>query len=188
MKIYYSNPSNYLSNLVKVVALYADVDHEVIKITDADKEDYKANKNETGLFPYIEDGENGLSESDAIIRYIARLNPESGLYGKTLFQSAQVDELLDITKCAQMKHFAKTLYAVLGFRKVTKEEWKSGMDGLKDLYRSLNDRIKDKDYFVGDCRTLADIKTAVFLIFPFATFIDGGFRDKVLPNLTAWYK
>uniref|UniRef100_A0A7S3JJA6 Glutathione transferase n=1 Tax=Euplotes harpa TaxID=151035 RepID=A0A7S3JJA6_9SPIT len=181
MKIYYSNPSNYLCNLVKVVAAFSGGEYELVKIADGDLENYKTTKNPTGLFPYLEVDGQGISESNAIIRYIARLNPDSGLYGKSLFQSAKIDEILDFFTCSFFK-VTPAIYGLLGYRKITQTDYKEAVDKLKDALRYLETLLGDKEHFVGDSVTLADIRVAAGLVFPMRLLMDPGFL-KAIPNI-----
>ena len=157
VKIYYSNPSNYLSNIVKVVAAYSGLDYEVVKIQKEDLENYKATKNPSGLFPYMEIEGQGVSETQAIIRYIARLSPDSGLYGKSLFQSAQIDSILDHMLFTLFK-VGPAFYGAMGHMKITQAENKEAMDKFKDSLRYLEGLLEGKEYFVGGALTLADIR------------------------------
>lgn len=181
MRIYFSNPSNYLSNIVKVVAAYSGAEYELVKINKTDLEEYKSNKNSTGLFPYIEIEDQGISETQAIIRYIARLHPDSGLYGKTVFQSAKVDEILDLAVGALFK-VAPAFSAALGYTQLTKDEHKESMDKFKDALRHLDGLLGDREFFVGDAITLADLRVAAGLVYPMRILMDPGFL-KAIPNL-----
>ena len=181
MRLYYSNPSNQLSNTAKVVAAFSGAEYELVKIQQADLEDYKANKNPAGLFPYMEIDEHGISETHAIIRYIARLNPDSGLYGKNLMQSAKIDEILDFFLTTLFRS-APAFYAALGHKKATQQQFKQGVDKFKECLRTLENMLGDKTYFVGDSITLADLRVASGLVYPFRLLMDPGFI-KVIPNL-----
>ena len=181
IKIYYSNPSNYLSNIVKVVAAYSGLDYETVKIQKADLENYKATKNPSGLFPYMEVDGHGISETQAIIRYLGRLSPDSGLYGKTLFQSAQIDAILDHMLFTTFK-VGPALYSAFGFMKVTQAEYKDAMDKFKDSLRYLETLLDGKSFFVGDSVTLADLRVAAGLAYVMRMLMDPGFL-KAIPNL-----
>lgn len=181
MRIFFSNPSNWLSNTVKVVAAYSGADYELVKINQADIEDYKTNKNPSGLFPYMEIENQGVAETQAIIRYIARLYPDSGLYGRTVFESAKIDSILDYTVGATFKG-GQAFYTAMGFRQSTQKEFKASMDSFKESLRHLDSLLQDKEYFVGDSVTLADLRVASGLVYFMRILMDPGFA-KVIPNL-----
>ena len=181
VKIYYSNPSNYLSNIVKVVAAYSGLDYEIVKIQKDDLENYKATKNPAGLFPYMEVDGHGISETQAIIRYIARLSPDSGLYGKSLFQSAQIDAILDHMLFTMFK-VGPAFYSAMGYMKSTQTEYKEAMDKFKESLRYLEGLLEGKDFFVGGAITLADLRVAAGLVYAMRVLMDPGFL-KAIPNL-----
>ena len=58
---------------------------------------------------------------------------------------------------------------------------------MKEYFTLIDKLLKDKNYFVGDKITLADIYVAVSMNLLMATLIDEEYR-KELPNLTAWYE
>ena len=51
----------------------------------------------------------------------------------------------------------------------------------------MNDKIKNKEWFVGDGLTLADIVVFNSLIIPFSFVLDPGFR-KAMPNISSWWE
>ena len=186
MKIYYSNPSNLLSNSVKIAAAYTGETYELAKVTDDQKEEYKKNQNPSGLFPYFEHNGQGISESTAILRYIARLYPDSGLYGKSVFQSAKVDELIDFT-VSQFTKFAPAAYNILGYVPLTQQEYKESAEIFKDFCRHMNGLLKNKEFLVGDSITIADIRLISNLVYPFRSMMDPGLK-KDIPELISYFE
>lgn len=186
MRIYFGNPSNWLCNTVKVVAAYSGADYELVKIGADDLENYKSTKNPTGLFPYLEIENQGISEHLAIIRYIARLYPDSGLYGSSVFESAKIDSIIDYSMSTSFK-VGQAVYTAFGFRQSNAKEYKDAMDGFKDNLRHLDSLLEGKEYFVGGKVTLADLKVAASLVYPFRLLMDPGF-SKAIPNLIAHFE
>jgi glutathione S-transferase len=166
MKIYYSNPSSWLSNTVKVAANCSGETFELVKITNDQKEEYKKNQNPSGFFPYLEINETGISETHAILRYIARLYPDAELYGKSTFQRAKIDEIMDYCVSNMIKNFGG-VYNILGHFPLTKEAYKTSNDNFKIFCKKLNALIKGKEFLVGDSITIADIRIVCNLVYPF---------------------
>lgn len=181
MRVYIGNSTNFMSNCVKIVADYSGAEYELVKIAAEQKEEYKTKQNSSGLFPYIEVDGHGVSETNAIIRYIARLYPDAGLYGKTVFQQAKVDEILDVVHTTQSRFFPM-LMAVLGHSKITQPAYKALSDKFKESLRTLDALLGERDHFVGDGVTIADIRVASLLVYPFKLMMDPG-TAKAVPNL-----
>lgn len=181
IRIYYSNPSNFMSNTVKVTAAFSGAEYELVKITNEDKEEYKKNKNPSGLFPYMEVEDQGVSETNTILRYIAKLHPEAGLYGKTVFQSAKVDEILDTVITVQAS-LMPVFMAILGHRLLNQADYKVRAEALKEAIVKFETLLNGKDFFVGDAITIADLRVAGLLTIPFKVMMDPGL-SKQIPSL-----
>jgi elongation factor 1-gamma len=170
-----------MSNCVKLTADFSGAAYELVKIGADQKEEYKSKQNKSGLFPYIEVDGHGISESNAIIRYIARLHPDTGLYGKTVFQQAKVDEILDVVQGVQSK-MLPVLMAYLGHVKLPQPAFKAMSDAFKDSLNTFETLLGDNEHFVGDSVTIADLRVATLLVYPFKIMMDPGLLKKI-PNL-----
>jgi elongation factor 1-gamma len=89
MKLYNNHLGNYFTHAVAITAKLAGVELEIVNL-DAEEQKSKDYKQKclTGKFPSLETPEGHLFESAAIARYIAKLNPEKGLYGNNAFEQA----------------------------------------------------------------------------------------------------
>lgn len=181
MRLYYKLSSNSMSNACKLVADWSGAEYELVRIAEDQMEEYKSTKNPSGLFPYMEVDGQGISESHAIIRYIARLYPDAGLYGKTVFQQAKVDEVLDVCQMGQSR-FGPVIYTALGHKQMNQADYKTASDKLKDAYNLLENLLGENEHFVGDSVTIADIRVASLLLYPFKLLMDPG-TAKTIPNL-----
>ena len=100
-------------------------EHEFVKISNDEKEDYKTNVYSAGVFPYLKDettGE-GLGESVAIARFMCNSKQEAGLYGSSAYEAAKIDEVVDRNIATFNGVAMKFLYAVLGYGESTKEDF-----------------------------------------------------------------
>lgn len=185
LKIYYGFAHNFMTNTVKVAAALSGAEYELVKINEADKEEFKKNKNPTGQMPFVETEDQGLGETNAILRHIARLNPDSGLNGKSVFQTAKVDEVLDysISLAAAMYPIAFTAF---GHKKVTSAVFKTFKEKFVAALKHVEALLNGKDFFVGDSITIADLRIAGILVFPFRLLMDPG-TAKQIPNLLAHF-
>jgi glutathione S-transferase len=144
--------------------------------------------NPNGAVPTLVDGDFVLTESRAIMQYLASKKPESGLLPRDEAGRA------DVTRWQfwDAAHFAPQM-GTLGFEKVFKGMMGLGepdvgkvQDALNNVRRFaavLNKRLEGKNYIVGSSLTVADLTIASSLMygkqveFPFAEF----------PNVQAWF-
>lgn len=145
--------------------------------------------NPNGAVPTLVDGDFVLTESRAIMQYLASKKPESGLLGKDDAQRA------DVTRWQfwDASHFSPHI-GTLAFEKVIKPMMGMGdpdqakiNDGLTNFRRFaavLDKRLSKAKYVVGDALTLADLTLASSLMYskqaevPVADF----------PNIAAWFE
>lgn len=140
----------------------------------------------SGRFPSLQTADGVISESNAICRYIARARPESNLYGRGFFQTAQVDSYIDWALINLETPAQLQVLPILGqmgkdYKVITKaqEDFKNGLARLEaDLAL--------KTFLVGNRLTLADIVVCSVLYYPFKFFMDAEYR-RSYPNLTRYY-
>jgi len=78
-------------------------------------------------------------------------------------------------------------YGVFGHKEIPQNNFADIVKEMKSKMKVLNDHLNGKYYLVGDNVTIADIMLAVYLIVPFQTVFDGGYR-KAIPHLTEWFE
>lgn len=164
-------------------------EYEYVKLAKSDVEEYKKSTYSQGVFPYLKDetsGE-GWGESVAIARFMCNSKPESGLYGSTLYESAQIDEVIERHMFAFQQFIMKEVGSVVGFFSITEEKHAEHTKKLKDYLEKLNTLLDGKQYFVGEKLTLADVYVCMSMNLFMATVIDAELRKSV-PHLTAWYE
>jgi len=144
-------------------------------------------KNPNALVPTLEAPEGPIYETNAIIRYLARSNEGSNIYGKNDFEKAQIDQYLDWVILTLEPALLPIFVTVLGHIPYNKEAFEGGIENGKKLLRILDDRLKQNKYLVGDSVTLADIAVVSLLSFFFRFVFDEKFR-KPFPNLTKYYE
>ncbi len=144
--------------------------------------------NPNGAVPTLVDGDFVLTESRAIMQYLASTKPESGLLPR--------DEKLraDVTRWQfwDASHFSPVL-ATVAFEKLLKSAFGMGEpdlakidEGMKNFRRwaaVLNARLEGRTYVVGDALTVADLTLASSMMnaqrceMPVAEF----------PHVEAWF-
>src|SRR5271166_1211650 len=144
--------------------------------------------NPNGAVPTLVDGDFVLTESRAIMQYLASKKPESGLLPRD--EAARAD----VTRWQfwDAAHFSPP-FAALAFEKFLKSmmglgEPDSGkiQDALNNIRRFaavLNKRLEGRQYLVGNALTVADLTVASSLMYakqaevPLAEF----------PNVSTWF-
>jgi glutathione S-transferase len=144
--------------------------------------------NPNGAVPTLVDGDFVLTESRAIMQYLASKKPEAGLLPRD--EAARAD----VTRWQfwDAAHFSPQM-GTLGFEKVFKGMMGLGepdagkvRDALTNFHRFaavLNKRLEGKQYVVGNALTIADLTLASSLMYakqlevPLAEF----------PNVKAWF-
>ena len=172
----------HVIHLTKATVELQDVDWE-------DKETRKTltPKSPTGTFPFLEIGEQVLSESRAIENYLAmKYKPE--LLGENELEKAQVRQwsdfgIFEIGFCAK-----EIVYPIFGWKPYCKESADKANERLKGFMRTLDAQLKDKEYVMGAKLTLADVCLFRELKYFFQLVFPKGLRDKVFPNVTKWFQ
>lgn len=143
--------------------------------------------NANGAVPTLVDGELVLTESRAIMQYLASKKPESGLLPKDEGARAQVTRW----QFWDAAHFSPHL-GTIAFQRVMKKIFGMGepeeakvteaLAGFRRFGAVLNQHLEGKQYLVGDSLTVADLTLASSLMYadqaevPVAEF----------PNVQAW--
>jgi glutathione S-transferase len=144
--------------------------------------------NPNGAVPTLVDGDFALTESRAIMQYLALKKPESGLLPRD--EKARID----VTRWQfwDASHFSPTL-AGIAFERILKGMMGLGapdaakiQEGITNFRRwgaVLNTRLHGRTYVVGDALTVADLTLASSLMYaqqaevPVAEF----------PNVETWF-
>ena len=144
-------------------------------------------KNPNGTVPVLETPEGYLYESNAILRYIARHNDDSKLYGSNTYERALVDQYLDWISFNLEPALIPVVFTYAGYVPYDKNTFNTKLESAKKLLRVVDDRVKQSKYLAGDNITIADIQLATSLSFVYRFIFDEKSR-KPFHNLTKWYE
>jgi glutathione S-transferase len=190
MKLYY-NPMSPNVRRVRLTAAVLGIDLEEKKLDFAKGEhknpEYLA-LNPNGAVPTLVDGDFVLTESRAIMQYLASKKPEAGLLPRD--EAARAD----VTRWQfwDASHFSPQL-ATLAFERLLK-----GMMGLGDpdtrkieealgnfrrFGAVLNKRLDGKQYVVGSALTVADLTLGSSLMYAKQAEVPVG----EFPNVQSWF-
>jgi len=143
-------------------------------------------KSPLGKVPVLETPEGSIFESNAIARYVARLRRDTNLYGKSFFDSAQVDSWVDFAAHELELPATMWVYPVLGLMDYNGGVTHTSKQDLKKALAVLEKHLLYRTYIVGDAVTLADIVTACALLYPMKMVMDPSFR-KPYPSVVRWF-
>ncbi|KAM6986787.1 glutathione S-transferase theta-1-like [Aplochiton taeniatus] len=147
------------------------------------------NINQVRKVPAIKDGDFCLSESTAIMKYMAeKFQTPDHWYPADLKKRARVNEYLSWQHMNVRMHGAKMFWLKLMIPKMGVEVPKEKMDGaLEDLNNSLNlieeKFLQDKPFIAGEQISLADLVAIVEVMQPVGAGLDV-FKGR--PKLRTW--
>lgn len=166
MKLYY-HPASTASRPVLLFAAESGIDLE-LKLVDIFKGEHHQSayteRNPNALVPLLEDGDFRLTESSAILKYLAD-KVDSPLYPKGLQQRARVNERMDWfnTQISRDYCFGLVFAQLLPHHKRRSDEAQAatvqwGQERSKVWLQVLNDHIlgPGNNYVCGDAITIAD--------------------------------
>jgi len=181
-------PGLGLSRKIHVASNFVGVQIEQVN---HDKDQSKSadylKKNPNGKFPTLETAEGKfIFESNAILRYVARLDKSKGLYGSDILEESLVDQWLDWWSNEGAPNYYGTIGVFFGWPG-TKETQKAAEQKLRPVLKILDDHLKINTNLVGNKVTIADINIAGTLFTPFRFLWDEKWR-KTIPNVTRWFE
>jgi glutathione S-transferase len=190
MKLYY-NPLSPNVRRVRFAAAVLGIQLEEKKL-DFTKGEHKAPEylalNPNGAVPTLVDGDFVLTESRAIMQYLASKKPESGLLPRD--EAARAD----VTRWQfwDSSHFSPQIGSI-AFEKVFKPmmglgdpdhgKIREALGNFRRFAEVLNKRLEGRRYLVGNCLTIADLTIASSLMY--ATQADLPLAD--FPNVQDWF-
>ena len=190
MKLYVESVQDTRGAVCKAAARIAGVHVQVViadKATTSGKEWKEWNKqNITQQLPILETPQGMIAETVAILKYLARQNPDSGLLGQSRLQRAQVEQWLSYANChigANVEVIESTLF---GYIETFQDEFNTATSDIKSQIKTLDTRLNGQDWLVGERLTLADLYVAALLTVPYSLTLDAGYQ-KAMGNVTSWY-
>ena len=144
-------------------------------------------KSITGGFPYLET-ENGsiIGETEAIVKYIARMNLATGLLGKHQHDHAKINEWIAWCQTSFITPAMNAQCMIYGHHMTNMDSFNSSVKKMKEQARILDKWLQEHKWVTGDNFSLADIFIGSVMIPVFQLIFDAGFR-KAVPNLTKWF-
>lgn len=161
--LYFAFPFNMRALRIDAVASFAGVQLERQALEygkDNETPEFMRNCHPLGRQPVLQTEEGYLFESNAIARYIARLDKSNAfLYGRTPFENSQVDMWLDFAATELDVASPVFLYNLLRGVAVSQEQ----LDKVNEVLTGLENWLETRTFLVGERLTVADIVIAFSL-------------------------
>ncbi|KAG2260043.1 hypothetical protein Bca52824_079337 [Brassica carinata] len=142
--------------------------------------------NPMGKVPVLETPEGPVFESNAIARYVSRLNGENSLNGSSLIEYAHVEQWSDFSTLEIYGNILKWFGPRMGFMPYSAPGEEAAISALKRGLDALNTHLTSNTYLVGHSITLADIITVCNLNLGFATVMTKSFTS-AFPHVERYF-
>ena len=135
--------------------------------------------------PLLETPTGALWESNAIIRYLARLS-QSTLYTGSPEELAEIDTWLDVCQWDLEVALSAWLSPVFGHTDFSEDVQSASEAEVRKVLFALEAKLKGRRFLVGDRLTLADVAFCTALAPAYRLVLDGKFR-KPFVNANKWF-
>ena len=144
--------------------------------------------NPQGKVPTLVDGDFLLWESNAIIQYLAALQPETPLYPNDARSRADIArwqfwETAHFTPACMVYVYENVLKPMLGRGEPDAEELRKAEEKFHRFAKVLDDHLAGRDWLVGGGMTLADISVAAGLMYA----VPGKYPLQGYGNIARWF-
>lgn len=145
-------------------------------------------KNPNGAVPTLVDGDFALSESRAIMQYLASKKPESGLLPRDEMARADVTrwQFWDASHFSPPLGtiaFEKLLKGMMGLGEPNEAKITEALTNFRRFAAVLDARLAGRQYLVGNALTVADLTVASSLMYA----KQSGVPVAEFPNVEAWF-
>ncbi|HEX4337338.1 MAG TPA: glutathione S-transferase family protein [Polyangiaceae bacterium] len=190
MKLY-MNPLSPNVRRVRVTAAALELPLEEVRL-DFTKGEHKSPEylalNANGAVPTLVDGDFVLTESRAIMQYLASTKPASGLLPRDEKPRAETTrwqfwDASHFSPALGSFTFEKIIKAMFGMGAPDQGKIDEALTGFRRFGAVLNTRLQGKEYMVGNALTIADLTIACSLMYAKQTEAPLG----EFPNLESWF-
>ena len=172
----HSHRAELLLSLLGLDAQLVDVD----LMAGAHKQEAFLMKNRFGQVPVLEDAEETIADSNAILVYLAKKYDSTGLWYPTdPVASAQVQRFLSIAAGQVASGPASARLVTVFGASLDHARTKEIAHGL---FAVLNMHLENRDWLVGDAATIADVANYAYV----AHAPEGGVSLEDYPNVRLW--
>ncbi|KAJ3671096.1 hypothetical protein LUZ60_008522 [Juncus effusus] len=146
------------------------------------------NRNRVGKVPVLETPDGPIVESNAMARYVAKLNGDNNtLCGSSAYEFVQIEEWMTYATTEIDEVLARWVYVRTGVYPYNARAERILVDCMKKSLRTLNTRLAKKaNYLVGNCITLADVVMVCDLYPGFTRVMTKSFTSK-FPHVERYF-
>jgi len=144
--------------------------------------------NPNGKVPALSTEHGPLFESNAIARYVARLNDNyKYFFGTNKYEAALVEQWIDWTRFEVELPASIWLYPIFGYMPYNAEATAKAKDDIRKALGVLNDHLASHTFLVGERVSLADIIVVLCFHGLYSHVLDAGFR-KTFIHTNRWFQ
>lgn len=143
-------------------------------------------RNPNGLIPLLEDGDITLWESNVIVRYLAAVHPDRGLWIEDAAQRAQAEKWMDWSSTTLYSDFRDIMMHLIRLPEDERHPavLQRGIDGLTRSLQIAEDALSTQPWFSGEAFGIGDIPLGCYAYAWFEFPITRPF----MPHLEDWYQ
>ena len=184
----HTNPPNFRSKTVRLVAELAGVPMEVVPVQFSEiKSPEFLKKNPMGQVPCVETPEGYINQSAAQSRHLVRIGKNKSLLGGSNFEQAEVDQWIEYSFSDVEPVYASLIYPIIGVMPFNKDRHQWGKDLLPEVLKQLNQRLENRQWLVGKSVTVADVFIGVQMFVLMRTVVSPKLRAGA-PHLMKWFE
>jgi len=190
MKLYYHpNSPNCVDVLATANQLGLALDLELVELTKgAQKNPAYLKINPNGRVPALVDGDFKLSESNAIMQYLASKQPGNALWPENLRTRTEITrwqfwQASQWNRGAGMLVWENLIKKFLNLGAPDPAKIKEGTELFHASAAVLDGHLQGREYLVGGGLTLADFSVAAMLVYA----VPGRYPLENYPNIRSWY-
>ncbi|KAL1542791.1 elongation factor 1-gamma 2-like [Salvia divinorum] len=142
--------------------------------------------NPIGKIPVLETPDGPIFESNAIARYVARLNPDNNLFGSSSIENGQIEQWIDFSTNEIEAHISAWFYPRIGLRAHIPLTEEAAIASLKRGLEALNSHLASNTYLVGHSVTLADVITVCNLMYGIKSILIKSFTSE-FPHVERYF-
>jgi len=143
-------------------------------------------KSPMGKVPVLETSAGCISEATAIARFVARMRPDTNMYGASFFEAGLVDQWIEFAKNELDLPVGMWIYPILGFIASNADHTAKAKEDVKRALKVLNDHLLSHTFLVGEGVTAADVVVACSLLNAFKLVFDKSYLAP-FPCVLRWF-
>ncbi|CAA3012303.1 elongation factor 1-gamma [Olea europaea subsp. europaea] len=142
--------------------------------------------NPIGKVPVLETPDGPIFESNAIARYVTKLQPENPLYGTSLYDYGRIEQWIDFATTEIEVNIERWYLSRIRFTQYLPLAEEAAISSLKRALGALNTHLASNTYLVGHGVSLADIIMTCNLSYGFIQIMTKSFTSE-FPHVERYF-